>query len=74
MTPENFCYWLQGCLELTNAKELTEAQVALIKEHLNLVFEKRTGGSDIVTRLTFPDLSPTPTVPRPILGPGIPTC
>lgn len=39
MKPENFCYWLQGYLELTKEEDLTEDQVKIIKNHLNLVFE-----------------------------------
>lgn len=42
MTPENFCYWLQGSLELTEGQELTAKQVTVIKDHLNLVFDKKT--------------------------------
>lgn len=42
MTPENFCYWLQGVFEVTDAKTLTEAQVQIIKNHLTLVFDKKT--------------------------------
>lgn len=42
MTPENFCYWLQGLLEIGNPSELDSEQVEIIKEHLNLVFKKET--------------------------------
>jgi hypothetical protein len=42
MTPENFCYWLQGLLEIGNPSELNMTQVEIIKEHLNLVFKKET--------------------------------
>ncbi len=42
MTPENFCYWLQGLLEVGNPSELNMTQVEIIKEHLNLVFKKET--------------------------------
>lgn len=45
MTPENFCYWLQGLFEVKNPDTLNRAETAMIKEHLKLVFEKRT--SDI---------------------------
>ena len=40
MTPENFVYWLQGYFELNDRDELTNEQVAIIKEHLGLCFEK----------------------------------
>jgi len=39
MTPENFCYWLQGLLEMQpNLDSLSKAQVQMIRDHLNLVF------------------------------------
>lgn len=38
MTPEQFCYWLQGFFELTRAKKLTTQQVADIQSHLETVF------------------------------------
>jgi hypothetical protein len=44
MTPQNFCYWLQGYFELTNGSNLSEEQVNLIKEHLQLTFNKVTLG------------------------------
>lgn len=37
MTPQEFCYWLQGFFELSDAKILTEQQVKTIENHLNLV-------------------------------------
>ncbi len=42
MTPENFCYWLQGLLEIGDPSTLDAHQVEIIKEHLNLVFKKET--------------------------------
>lgn len=45
MTSDNFCYWLQGYLELTNSKTLSEGQVNMIKEHLSLVFNKVTSNT-----------------------------
>jgi hypothetical protein len=41
MTPENFCYWLQGRVEFSD-KCPTQEEWALITEHLKLVFDKRT--------------------------------
>jgi hypothetical protein len=38
MTPRDFAYWLQGFFEVSNAKDLSQDQVATIKNHLNLVF------------------------------------
>ncbi len=48
MTPENFCYWLQGLLEVGNPYELDSEQVEIIKDHLALVFKKETP-----TKITF---------------------
>ncbi len=43
MTPENFCYWLQGKLEIDgNIESLTKEQVEIINDHLKLVFTKVT--------------------------------
>ena len=42
MTPEHFSYWLQGFFELTGSNTLTEEQVKIIKDHIQLVFHKAT--------------------------------
>jgi hypothetical protein len=42
MTPNDFCYWLQGFLEISDIKTLTPKQLLVIKDHLGLVFEKKT--------------------------------
>ena len=45
MTAENFCYWLNGYLELTNNSVysgLTTPQLQIVKDHLDLVFNKVT--------------------------------
>ena len=41
MTPEQFCYWLQGASELATGQP-NAAQWQQIKDHLALVFEKAT--------------------------------
>ena len=43
MTPRDFCYWLQGHLEIGEVNELDAAQIAMIKKHLALVFINVTG-------------------------------
>jgi len=40
MTPENFCYWLQGFFEISGSNEITSGQAMMIKRHLDLVFHK----------------------------------
>lgn len=42
MSPENFCYWLQGRVELLPDQLPTKEEWEMIKEHLNLVFDKVT--------------------------------
>lgn len=42
MTSENFVYWLQGCLELSDSKTMNETQVQIIKDHLAKVLTKET--------------------------------
>jgi hypothetical protein len=39
---ESFAYWLQGYFELSPHGGLTPEQVKVIKDHLALVFEKKT--------------------------------
>ncbi len=39
MTSRDFCYWLQGCFEITSANALTPEQVDMVKKHLALVFK-----------------------------------
>lgn len=44
MTPENFCYWLNGWFELNQTidhrKGATPETMEMIKNHLDLVFNK----------------------------------
>jgi hypothetical protein len=42
MTPEQFVYWLQGFMEMADPKELNKTQTTQIKDHLKLVFDKKT--------------------------------
>lgn len=42
MTSRDFCYWLQGFLEIANEEEepeLTVKQVSIVQKHLALVFK-----------------------------------
>jgi len=50
MTPEQFAYWMQGFAELTPDAP-SAAQWQAIRDHLALVFEKKTPTSP---SLTFP--------------------
>lgn len=42
MNEKEFCYWLQGLFELTNIDKINMAQTVIIKDHLKLVFDKKT--------------------------------
>lgn len=57
MNSQEFCYWLQGFFELTDAQDLTPAQVDMIKRHLALVFVNVTRGTS--ETLPRPDLDET---------------
>jgi hypothetical protein len=61
MTPEQFTYWLQGFMEISNPIKLDEKQTQIIKDHLELVFDKQTPDRTFV-----PPLAPMPTTPYPI--------
>lgn len=39
MQSRDFCFWLQGYLEVSNPKEINEEQTTMIKKHLALVFK-----------------------------------
>ena len=42
MTAENFVFWLNGLLEISDPKSLNEKQIKIIKDHIALVLEKKT--------------------------------
>lgn len=42
MSPERFCDWLQGFVELSDTDTISEKQWLIIKDHLKLVFDKKT--------------------------------
>lgn len=57
MTPENFCYWLQGFSELSS-EQPTPEQWTSICEHLQLVLKKVTGPVVTVSPDTLKDPDP----------------
>lgn len=42
MSPEQFCYWLQGFVEMNPNAMLTGTQWQIVKDHLKLVMDKQT--------------------------------
>lgn len=58
MTPENFCYWLQGYFEISETERtgpatLASLQVEEIKNHLSLVLDKKTSYRVSANPFTF---------------------
>lgn len=48
MTPEQFCYWLQGFIEMRESDDIISCeQVKMIREHLATVFKKVTGAAKV---------------------------
>ena len=47
MTAEQFAYWLQGFMEVGQPRELNHNQIQVIKDHLKLVFDKKTPDRDL---------------------------
>jgi hypothetical protein len=39
MKADNFCYWLQGLMELENPETITKEQLDDIKAHLRITFK-----------------------------------
>lgn len=42
LTPEQFCYWLKGFVEMNPEAMITHTQWLILKDHLNQVFKKET--------------------------------
>ena len=42
MNESTFVYWLQGFVEIANTDTISENQWQIIKDHLKLVFDKKT--------------------------------
>jgi hypothetical protein len=40
LTPRDFIFWLQGHMEINDPETITEAQAAMIKEHLDLTISE----------------------------------
>lgn len=60
MTSEQFCYWLQGRMEMLPNQLPTQAEWKMIQEHLATVFNK------VTPPLSTP-LNPFPYNPKPFM-------
>ena len=59
MTPDQFCYWLQGCLEMNpDLAQFTPEQTQMIRQHLEMVFVSMPKEVNPRQSVVFP---PTPT-------------
>lgn len=54
MTERDFCYWLQGFVELTQGQTPNPAQWKSIQEHLGEVFKKVTPPVGMEQKITVP--------------------
>ena len=75
MTPEQFCFWLQGLFELSpDLKKLSAIQTQMIRDHLHYVFQgKETTifqSTPSVTTFTPTAVTSTVTYPQGIQGIG----
>lgn len=46
MTPEQFVYWLRGYMEIVNPDKIDVQETAIIKQHLDTVFNRERNKSD----------------------------
>lgn len=73
MTPNDFCYWLKGYFELSGTTQLTDTQLTIIKDHLNLVFTKATPNRTREQELTDKLKEYRSSKPLPAIFPIYPT-
>ena len=71
MNYEQFAIWLHGFLEISNAETIDKNQTQIIKDHLALLFDKKTTDrsknkdADVFENYHPPYVPmPTPTYPR----------
>ena len=56
MTQEQFIYWLQGFMEINNPEMLGVRETQIIKDHLALLFDKKTPVPDKTTLDRYAEL------------------
>lgn len=66
MTTEQFAYWLKGFMEINRPTSIDAMQTQIIKDHLDLVFDKVTPDrSNEINKIDLSDVKK----PRPIREP-----
>lgn len=55
MTPERFTDWLQGFVEIQQSESITDTQWLIIKDHLKLVFDKKTPDRNLAEEVSEMD-------------------
>lgn len=68
LTPEQFCYWLKGFIEMNPEAMITHTQWLILKDHLNLVFKKET------PLRQFPNFSTPGGIGISPMNPGLAVC
>ena len=56
--PQDFCYWLQGFVELQDSDSISDKQWLVIKDHLKLVFDKNTPDRNDNFKITVDPVKP----------------
>ena len=69
MTPEQFTYWLQGFMEMAEPEKLSKKQLSMIKDHLALVFKKKTPDYNITVSESTEQISVPPLGHQPYVSP-----
>lgn len=73
MTPEQFCYWLNGHFDLNGNNVLSAEQVKVIREHLALVFNQKVDGIPLFETVSK-RMKPLPSYFPDILNNNKPVC
>ena len=64
MNAQDFCYWLQGFIEMNPNAMLTHTQWEVLKDHLKLVMDKKTPERPIQIGIAPPKIQFPPVAPR----------
>lgn len=71
ISPNDFCNWLSGCLDIMETKTLNTKQVEMIKEKLATVEGHQTSSLHAKKQITIPISCSEPIMPTPIVYPPI---